>query len=107
MVTQPKSMATVVVVLWLSARGSSTPMATEVISASVVRGAISEIDRTVVVLPTPKPPATMILTGTGGFFAGGPGWNTAGASGNRMKSMHHSQDGVRGNRAQGVRDVHV
>jgi hypothetical protein len=37
-----------------------------VISASVVSGAISEIALTVVVFPTPKPPATMILTGRGG-----------------------------------------
>src|SRR5690606_20485873 len=35
------------------------------IAASVVSGAISEIDPTNVVLPTPKPPATMILTGIG------------------------------------------
>ncbi|GIJ21750.1 hypothetical protein Vlu01_23740 [Micromonospora lutea] len=38
-----------------------------VISASVVSGAISEIEPTVVVLPTPKPPATRIFTGIGGF----------------------------------------
>ncbi|GIJ07464.1 hypothetical protein Van01_06780 [Micromonospora andamanensis] len=37
-----------------------------VISASVVSGAISEIEPTVVVLPTPKPPATRIFTGIGG-----------------------------------------
>ncbi|GAB4103708.1 hypothetical protein GCM10028790_27270 [Micromonospora taraxaci] len=48
------------------APGSSTPIPAVVISASVVRGAISEIAPTVVVLPTPKPPATRILTGIGG-----------------------------------------
>jgi hypothetical protein len=38
-----------------------------VISASVVSGEISEIAATAVVFPTPNPPATMILTGTGGL----------------------------------------
>ncbi|GAB3176651.1 hypothetical protein GCM10027259_20380 [Micromonospora palomenae] len=37
-----------------------------VIDASVVSGAISEIAPTVVVLPTPKPPAIRIFTGIGG-----------------------------------------
>src|SRR3954451_11096183 len=68
-VTQPKSIAIVVVVLPDAVPGSSTPMPAVVISASVVSGAISEMARTVVVLPTPKPPATTILTGTGGACA--------------------------------------
>src|SRR3954454_1286135 len=65
-VMQPKSMATVVVRLrgvWLR---SSTPAATSVIDASVVSGSISDIDATAVVLPTPKPPAITIFTGSGG-----------------------------------------
>jgi hypothetical protein len=65
-VTQPKSIAIVVVVLVDAGPGSSTPTDSMVISASVVSGEISEMAPTVVVLPTPKPPATMILTGTGG-----------------------------------------
>src|SRR3954471_11977438 len=68
-VMQPKSIATVVVVLrgvWLR---SSTPAATSVMAASVVSGSISEIEPTAVVLPTPKPPAITILTGSGGRTA--------------------------------------
>src|SRR5688572_5824568 len=44
---------------------SSTPALTWVIAASVVRGSISEMAPTVVVLPTAKPPATIIFTGRG------------------------------------------
>ena len=44
---------------------SSTPSLTLVIAASVVSGSISEIEPTKVVLPTAKPPATTILTGSG------------------------------------------
>src|ERR1700682_4057102 len=54
-----------------------------VISASVVSGAISEIAPTVVVLPTPNPPATTILTGTRGLAP----------LGERTESTDHSQDG--------------
>src|SRR5690349_9348815 len=84
-VRQPKSMATVVVVLLVLGPGSSMPNAAAVISASVVSGAISEIAPTVVVLPTPNPPAIMILTGIGAVD-----------SRERAKSMHHSQNGVGG-----------
>ena len=49
---------------------SSTPAATSVIAASVVSGSISETAATAVVLPTPKPPATTIFTGSGGRSAG-------------------------------------
>src|SRR5919107_3658830 len=66
MVTQPKSIAIVVVVLLNAGPGWSTPTDSSVISASVVSGEISEIAPTVVVFPTPNPPATMIFTGTGG-----------------------------------------
>ena len=56
MVMRPKSIATVVAVLPGIPVTSSTGIAAEVISASVVSGAISEIAPTMVVLPTPKPP---------------------------------------------------
>src|SRR5438552_1120559 len=69
-VMQPKSMATVVVVLPGRPSRLSMPAATEVISASVVRGLISEMLATVVVLPTPNPPAITILTGSGGRRVG-------------------------------------
>src|ERR1700733_9605050 len=55
-------MATVVVVLSGTCERSSTSVRAEVITASVVRGVISETEPTKVVLPTPKPPATTILT---------------------------------------------
>ena len=55
-------MATVVVVLFGTWDRSSTPVLAAVITASVVSGVISETDPTKVVLPTPKPPATTILT---------------------------------------------
>src|SRR3954464_3765946 len=69
-VMQPKSRATVVVVLPGTWPVRSTEAATEVIAASVVSGLISEMDDTAVVLPTPKPPAMTILTGAGGRAAG-------------------------------------
>src|SRR5438309_8603840 len=55
-------MATVVVVFSGVSDKSSVPALAEVITASVVSGVISETERTKVVLPTPKPPATTILT---------------------------------------------
>src|SRR5215813_9472384 len=61
-VTRPKSIATVVVVLSGVWDRSSTPSLTEVMTASVVSGVISETEPTNVVLPAPKPPATTILT---------------------------------------------
>src|ERR1700752_3202854 len=61
-VTRPKSMATVVVVLSGTADRSSTPALADVMTASVVSGVISDTDPTKVVLPTPNPPATTILT---------------------------------------------
>src|SRR5262249_6326383 len=79
---------------------SSRPTAAAVISASVVSGAISEIAPTVVVLPTPKPPAMMIFTGIGarGPSEGTAAWPVAAASGrysgDRTESTHHSQDAV-------------
>src|SRR5713101_2683982 len=55
-------MATVVVVLSGTCDRSSTPALADVMTASVVSGVISDTDPTKVVLPTPKPPATTILT---------------------------------------------
>src|SRR6201995_1929974 len=55
-------MATVVVLLSGTCDRSSTSVLAMVIMASVVSGVISETEPTNVVLPTPKPPATTILT---------------------------------------------
>src|ERR1700684_4097167 len=60
--TRPKSIATVVVVLSGTCDRSSTSVLATVITASVVSGVISETEPTKVVLPTPNPPATTILT---------------------------------------------
>src|SRR6201985_3706976 len=61
-VIRPKSIATVVVLLSGTCDRSSTSVLATVIMASVVSGVISETEPTKVVLPTPKPPATTILT---------------------------------------------
>src|SRR5215470_5860265 len=61
-VTRPKSIATVVVVLSGVCDRSSTPSLTDVMTASVVSGVISDTEPTNVVLPAPNPPATTILT---------------------------------------------
>src|SRR3954453_11545503 len=85
----------VVVVFMVAWPGASMPTDSEVISASVVSGEISEMAPTVVVFPTPKPPATMIFTGTGAFFGAPPTravptkW-----SGDCSKSTDHSHDGL-------------
>src|SRR6266480_4634308 len=79
MVTQPKSIATVVAVLPVPGSKVSTP--------------------TVVVLPTAKPPATTILTGTGGLAAR--------PLGERTESTYHSQDGRGVIGVDGVLGVHV
>src|SRR6187200_2474898 len=60
--TRPKSIATVVVDLLGVAVRSSTLILACVITASVVSGVISDTEPTNVVLPTPNPPATTILT---------------------------------------------
>src|ERR1700712_624962 len=98
MVTEPKSMATVVVVLVECWPGTSIPTATSVISASVVSGEMSEMAPTVVVFPTPKPPAMTILTGIGGLVA------TTGAvrSGDGAESTDHSQGEFGGVQGTGV-----
>src|SRR3954469_7340819 len=57
MLIRPKSRATVVVVLPPVNATSSTPRLASVMVASVVSGTISEPVPTIVVLPTPKPPA--------------------------------------------------
>src|SRR5690606_37426330 len=61
MVMRPKSIATVVVLLAGMPVVSSTAALAAVITASVVNGVISEIAPTMVVLPTPKPPAMRIF----------------------------------------------
>src|SRR5271168_1602160 len=61
-VIRPKSIATVVVDLSGTCDKSSTSVLATVITASVVSGVISDTDPTNVVLPTPNPPATTILT---------------------------------------------
>src|SRR5256885_4732868 len=66
MVMQPKSSATVVVVLFGTCPVRSMSALTDVMAASVRSGGISEIAPTVVVLPTPNPPAMTIFTGVGG-----------------------------------------
>ena len=58
-------MATVVDRLSSAPVMSSTPALIWVMAASVVRGSISEMAPTIVVLPTAKPPATIIFTGRG------------------------------------------
>src|SRR3982750_1961046 len=58
---RPKSMATVVVVLFGVAVRSSSPTEAEVITASGRRGTISETAPTKVVLPAPNPPDTTIF----------------------------------------------
>ena len=62
---RPKSMATVVVFLPSTPLVSSTGRPASVSSSSVRSGLISLTAPTRVVLPTPKPPATRILSVTG------------------------------------------
>src|ERR687890_443882 len=71
-VIRPKSIATVVVVLFGSCDRSSTPALAAVITASVVNGVISLTAPTRVVLPTPNPPAITIFTAWGAPFLPGP-----------------------------------
>src|SRR4051812_44025383 len=59
---RPKSIATVVVVLSSAEFSGSIVLLAWVIHASVFTGGISETELTSVVLPTPNPPATTILT---------------------------------------------
>lgn len=58
---RPKSKATVVAVLALMPSVSSTASPAFVIVSSVFSGRISLTERTMVVLPTPKPPTMTIL----------------------------------------------
>src|SRR5262245_7017973 len=67
MVMRPKSRATVVVVLRSTPVRSSTPSEASVISSSVRSGGISLTEPTMVVLPTPKPPAITILVALVGW----------------------------------------
>ena len=61
---RPKSIATVVVVLPGTALTSSRPTEAVVSASSVTSGGISDSACTIVVLPTPNPPAITILSGT-------------------------------------------
>src|SRR5215207_2078965 len=79
---------------------SSTPAAAVVMSASVVSGLISEMLATVVVLPTPKPPAMTILTGSGGRRPA-----AGGDSADRAETTDHPQQRVDVRRCVGVRQV--
>src|SRR3954447_16783092 len=65
MVMRPKSMATVVVVFCSTPLRSSTGSPAALRVSSVRSGFISLTAPTRVVLPTPKPPATSILSATG------------------------------------------
>src|SRR3954451_18435562 len=69
MVIRPKSMATVVARFCSIPARSSTPRPATVRGSSVRSGAISLTDPTMVVLPTPKPPAMRILTVSGAVGA--------------------------------------
>src|SRR5579871_746175 len=62
MVIRPKSIATVVVFFCSTPSSRSTPTPACVIDSSVCSGRISLTAPTRVVLPTPKPPATRILS---------------------------------------------
>src|SRR4051812_13267467 len=64
-VIRPKSIATVVVCLDSTPTMSSTPMLSSVRYSSVSSGWISLTEPTMVVLPTPKPPATRIFSAIG------------------------------------------
>src|ERR1700755_768046 len=63
MVTRPKSMATVGVVLPVPGSSRSVCSVAAVIHDSVLIGGISEMAPTEVVFPTPNPPAMTILAG--------------------------------------------
>ncbi len=73
---RPKSIATVVVDLSGTWDRSSTSVLATVITASVVSGVISDTEPTNVVLPTPNPPATTILTDVIAEEASDLGWAT-------------------------------
>src|SRR3954469_17003138 len=59
---RPKSSATVVVVFCSTPDRSSTPSDAVVMTSSVRSGGTSLTEPTIVVLPTPKPPAISTLT---------------------------------------------
>src|SRR5262245_7942839 len=66
---RPKSIATVVVFLRSTPDMSSIPTLSSVTSSSVRSGCVSDTVPTIVVLPTPKPPAITILTAVGSLRA--------------------------------------
>src|SRR5262245_22417044 len=65
MVMRPKSRATVVAFFSSMPARSSTPTPASVSRSSVRSGVISLTEPTIVVLPTPKPPAIRIFTVSG------------------------------------------
>src|SRR6266849_3872857 len=71
MVSRPKSIATVVVVFAGVCRFSSTAEEASVISASVASSGTSDSAPTMVVLPTPNPPATRIFADSAGAVSEG------------------------------------
>src|ERR1700722_13788191 len=100
---RPKSSATVVVVFPGTCDRSSTPAAASVMTASVVRGSISEMLATVVVFPTANPPATTIFMGRGGRR-----WRPAASafrSGDSSETIENPPDGVDAVRALFVGDM--
>src|SRR5699024_6918683 len=64
-VIRPKSSATVVVDLASTPDSSSAPYRASVLTSSVLKGAISLTEPTMVVLPAPKPPAMRIFRAEG------------------------------------------
>src|SRR6266700_4023341 len=89
MLIRPKSMATVVAFFCSTPRTSSTPTLTSVIVSSVVSGLISLTEPTRVVLPTPNPPTTTILTAVAA--EAGSASSRAGPTANSepLESIHH------------------
>ncbi len=83
---RPKSMATVVVVLFGVPRRSSTPTLASVIGSSMRSGVTSETLPTKVVLPTPNAPATTIFADR--VTAGARKWG-AGPSDQFAESTQH------------------
>src|SRR5512139_2911060 len=79
---RPKSIATVVVVFCSIPAVSSMPTLFSVSISSVRSGRISLTEPTSVVLPTPKPPATRILTASAGSCRSARGSE-------RMESIDH------------------
>jgi hypothetical protein len=108
-ITEPKSMATVVVVLSGVSDRSSTPAATSVMAASVVSGGTSETEATAVVLPTPNPPAITIFTGMGAGAGSGSARGPASKSMSNLcllEAAAEGECGVEPSAGEGARVTH-